>query len=70
MSECTPQAGGFMIWTGSRRHERSHESHVGLLCPGSEDKANINIWGDGKGGGMVSSLNLNPVNPSRDMLIT
>lgn len=59
-----------MIWTGSRKHEGSHELRVGLLNPCSEDKANVIVWGDGKGGGMVSSPNLNPVNPSRGILIS
>lgn len=41
-----------------------------LCAPVQKVKVNTNVWGDENGVGMVSPLNINPVIPGREMLIT
>lgn len=51
--------------------ERKAMSHMWDVCaPAQKSKANASVWGDGKEGGAVLPLSLNPVSPSKEMLIT
>lgn len=41
-----------------------------LRAPAQKTTVDADVWEDGKGGGTVSPLNLNPVIPGKEMLIT